>query len=131
MLNEIVVILVIRNSFSLNMVSLTVDVCQVYVNIDLSNDNSLIHAARNPKLRKMNSEKKIFFPSVLIQKTRQISLDNFIKKKPHISEDLQHKNQKGIVVAAPLIIIMLEARILIIIKIQESRAQKNDKHIYR
>ena len=26
---------------------------------------------------------------------------------------------------------MLEARILIIIKIQESRAQKNDKHIYR
>ena len=72
-----------------------------------------------------------FFPSFLIPKTWQISLDNFIKKKPHISEDLQHKNQKGIVVAAPLIIIMLEARILIIIKIQESRAQKNDKHIYR
>ena len=94
MLNEIVVILVIRNSFSLNMVSLTVDVCQVYVNIDLSNDNSLIHAARNPKLLKMNSEKKIFFPSFLIPKTWQISLDNFIKKKPHISEDLQHKNPK-------------------------------------
>ena len=47
-LNEIVVILVIRNPFSLNLGSLTVDVRQVYVDIDLSNDNSLIHAARNP-----------------------------------------------------------------------------------
>ena len=47
-LNKIVVILVIRNLFSLNMGSLTGDVRQVYVDIDLSNDNSLIHAARNP-----------------------------------------------------------------------------------
>ena len=47
-LNEIGVILVIRNLFSLNMGSLTGDVRQVYVDIDLSNDNSLIHAARNP-----------------------------------------------------------------------------------
>ena len=60
MLNEIVVILVIRNPFSLNLGSLTVDVRQVYVVIDLSNDNSLIHVARNPKLLKMNLEKKLF-----------------------------------------------------------------------
>ena len=53
-----------------------------------------------------------------------ISLDNFLQKNPHISEELQHKNQKRNSSYTLNYIIMLEARILIIIKIQESRENK-------
>ena len=66
-----------------NLGSVTLDVRQVYVDIvDLSNDNYMIHAAKNSKMLKMNlEEKKIFFQVFWFQKYGKfcsISLDNFL-----------------------------------------------------
>ena len=66
-----------------NLGSVTLDVRQVYVDIvDLSNDNYMIHAAKNSKMLKMNlEEEKIFFQVFWFQKYGKfcsISLDNFL-----------------------------------------------------